>query len=214
MTRIAIIDDHKLVSAGFSHLIELEDELSVACICSSYEEAISLIDDSIDVAVIDISMPGNNGIELAKYLDEKLPSIKKLIVSMYANPHYIKEAKQYGVLAYLSKKSAPNELIDAINTIINGDEYYPTEILKKLKACNKLTLKKPLTNRELNVLKVLAKNLSPKQVASELDVTHKTILAHRYNLYNKFDVNNQFDLLQKALEFGLLTSTDISLCSV
>ena len=213
MTRIAIIDDHKLVSAGFSHLIALEEKLSVACICNSYAEAISQIDDTIDIAIIDISMPDNNGIELAKYLNEHIPNIKKMIVSMYSDAHYIKEAKQHGVLAYLSKKSAPDELICAIATINEGNEYYPKEITEILNISDDFKLNKPLTNRELDVLKMLAKGLSPKQVANELDIMPKTSLAHRYNLFNKFQVNNQFELLQKALKLGLLTSVDISLCS-
>jgi two-component system uhpT operon response regulator UhpA len=212
MTRIAIIDDHKLVSAGFSHLIELEEELTVALICNSYTDALEQIDESINVAIIDISMPDKNGIELAKYLNKHFPTIKKIIVSMYTNTHYIKAAKEYGVLAYLSKKSAPDELIDAINTVIKGNEFYPQEILEKLHAGDSSTLDTHLTSRELDVLKMLAKGLSPKQVATELNIMPKTSLAHRYNLFNKLKVNNQFALLQKALELGLLTSADISFC--
>ena len=213
MTRIAIIDDHKLVSAGFTHLIELEDNLSVALSCQSASEAKEQLDSSIDVAIIDISMPDENGIELAKYLQTHLPSIKKVIVSMYTNAHYIKAAKENGVLAYLSKKSAPDQLIDAIQAVSSGNEFFPQELLDILDKTPEQALEKPLTNRELDVLKMLAKGLSPKQVANELDIMPKTALAHRYNLFNKFNVNNQFDLLQKALEVGLLTSVDISLCS-
>lgn len=214
MIKIAIIDDHKLVSAGFTHLIELEDNLTVALSCQSVSEALEQLNNSIDVAIIDISMPEKNGIELAKYLQTHLPSIKKIIVSMYTDVYYIKAAKENGVLAYLSKKSAPDQLIDAIQAVSSSNKYYSQELLELLDKTPEQILEKPLTKREHDILKILAKGLSPKQVANELDIMPKTVLAHRYNLFNKFNVNNQFDLLQKALKFGLLTSADISLCSV
>lgn len=170
MKQVAIIDDHKLVAAGFSHLIELEDEYTIASICTTYFEAITTLDSSIDIAIIDISLPDKNGIELAKYLNENFPNIKKIFVSMYENYYYIKEAKQFGGLGYLSKKCAPDELIEALQTVNEGNEYYSLDILKKIEQSNVGEEKNELTTREFEVLKLLAKGLSPKQVANELDI--------------------------------------------
>ena len=133
---------------------------------------------------------------------------------MYDNVHYIIEANLHGVDAYLSKKSAPDDLVNAIAAVTSNQQYYSKDIQNKLDEHSNNAATVKLTSREFEILKMLAKGLSPKQVAHAIDIMPKTALAHRYNLFNKFHVNNQFDLLQKALEQGLLTSADISLCSI
>ena len=213
MLNIAIIDDHKLVGAGLAHLLSIEDNFSVACLCSSYAEAIETLTPAINIAIIDISLPDKNGIELVKYLGHTLPSIKTIVVSMYDHYHYISDAITHGAKGYLSKKCAPDELIDALAAIESGETYYSKDITFKLAQHSKSTADIKLTSREFEVLKMLAQGLSPKQVAHSLNIMPKTVLAHRYNLFNKFSVNNQYDLLQAALEQSLLTSSDISLCS-
>ncbi|MEI6894958.1 MAG: response regulator transcription factor [Colwellia sp.] len=211
--KFALIDDHQLVREGFKRLIETRNNWQVVAEADDYLSGSTLLASlTVDLVVIDISLPDKNGIELVKYMINLAPELKIIIVSMYDENPYVANALEAGVKGYISKRSAGDELLQGIDIILNGNTYLSQDVLNKLQLGEKelthseLSL---LTERELEVLPFLAKGLNAKQVSQQLNIMPKTAHAHRANIYKKLKVSNNFDLLKIALNAGVISMQDL-----
>ncbi|QWV04216.1 response regulator transcription factor [Pseudoalteromonas shioyasakiensis] len=210
--KFALIDDHQMVREGFKALIEEEDpDWQVSFEASSYSECLHKIDDiDIDCFVIDISLPDRNGLEVAQLIGKKLPSARRIILSMYEEKSYIQRALDLGVDAYLSKRDAAEELITAIHSIVKNQLFLSpsinTHFLKPQKTDNVLN---KLTRRELEVFKLLAQGFNAKQISQVIDIMSKTAHVHRASIMSKLNLTSQIQITKLALEKGVILIDDI-----
>lgn len=210
--KFALIDDHQMVREGFKALIEEEDpDWQVSFEASSYSECLQNLGDiDIDCFVIDISLPDRNGLEVSQLIGEKLPSAKRIILSMYEEKSYIQRALDLGVDAYLSKRDAAEELITAIHSIFKNQLFLSpsinTHFLKPQKTDSVLN---KLTPRELEVFKLLAQGFNAKQVSQVIDIMPKTAHVHRASIMSKLNLTSQIQITKLALEKGVILIDDI-----
>ena len=211
--KFALIDDHQMVREGFKALIEEEDpDWQVSFEASSYSECLQNLGDiDIDCFVIDISLPDRNGLEVSQLIGEKLPSAKRIILSMYEEKSYIQRALDLGVDAYLSKRDAAEELITAIHSIFKNQLFLSpsinTHFLKPQKTDSVLN---KLTPRELEVFKLLAQGFNAKQVSQVIDIMPKTAHVHRASIMSKLNLTSQIQITKLALEKGVILIDDIA----
>ncbi len=210
--KFALIDDHQMVREGFKALIEEEDpDWQVSFEASSYSECLQNLGDiDIDCFVIDISLPDRNGLEVSQLIGEKLPSARRIILSMYEEKSYIQRALDIGVDAYLSKRDAAEELITAIHSIFKNQLFLSpsinTHFLKPQKTDSVLN---KLTPRELEVFKLLAQGFNAKQVSQQIDIMPKTAHVHRASIMSKLNLTSQIQITKLALEKGVILIDEI-----
>ena len=210
--KFALIDDHQMVREGFKALIEEEDpDWQVSFEASSYSECLHKIDDiDIDCFVIDISLPDRNGLEVAQLIGKKLPSARRIILSMYEEKSYIQRALDLGVDAYLSKRDAAEELITAIHSVFKNQLFLSpsinTHFLKPQKADSVLN---KLTPRELEVFKLLAQGFNAKQISQVIDIMPKTAHVHRASIMSKLNLTSQIQITKLALKKGVILIDEI-----
>ena len=210
--KFALIDDHQMVREGFKALIEEEEpDWQVSFEASSYSECLQNLGDiDIDCFVIDISLPDRNGLEVSQLIGKKLPSAKRIILSMYEEKSYIQRALDLGVDAYLSKRDAAEELITAIHSIFKNQLFLSpsinTHFLKPQKTDSVLN---KLTPRELEVFKLLAQGFNAKQVSQVIDIMPKTAHVHRASIMSKLNLTSQIQITKLALEQGVILIDDI-----
>lgn len=211
---IALVDDHQLVRDGFKHLIETQADLNVVIEANDYHQAAELLSKlTVDLAIIDVSLPDVNGIELVRYCNEHYPDMKTLIVSMYDQPHYVNKALDAGANGYVSKRSASDLLLDAIVAVSSGNSYLSQDVLNKLtqnKGFESPLQLSLLTEREQQILPLLAKGMNAKKIAQLLDIMPKTAHTHRINIYKKLNVCNSFELLKISLNSGIIALEELS----
>ena len=211
---IALVDDHQLVRDGFKHLIETQADLNVVIEANDYHQAVGLLSKlTVDLAIIDVSLPDVNGIELVRYCNEHYPDMKTLIVSMYDQPHYVNKALDAGANGYVSKRSASELLLNAIVAVSSGNSYLSQDVLNKLtqnKGTESPLQLSLLTEREQQILPLLAKGMNAKKIAQLLDIMPKTAHTHRINIYKKLNVCNSFELLKISLNSGIIALEELS----
>jgi len=206
--KIAIVDDHEMVREGFTDLLELTSNWLVMISCASYQEAIEQFPKRhIDIAVVDISLPDKNGLDLTLFLKRQYPHIKVIIVSMHGHHHFIQQALDNGVFGYVSKQAAATELVDAIATVLKGRRFFSNEIKNTIEYYKSNSDNEPikhLTKRELDVFKLIALGNNPKQIAKSLNVDPKTVFTHRTNIYKKLNLKSSFEALKYAISIGII----------
>lgn len=204
MVQIAIVDDHSIVREGFKRLLELNGSHKVILEASSFSQAESVIAQStFDVAIIDISLPDKNGLELITLIKHFSPKAKVIVVSMYDNDPYVSEAVNLGADAYLSKQYASDEILEAISNTLSGGSYLGSDIIKNIRfnlnstAVTKVQL---LTKRERDVFNLLAIGYSVNSVSKELNIAAKTVHVHKSNIYDKLQITESYELLKMAIK--------------
>ncbi|EWH08721.1 response regulator (activator) in two-component regulatory system wtih UhpB [Catenovulum agarivorans DS-2] len=210
---IAIVEDHQLVLDGFSRLLTSEGYKVIAGFIDFHSALAQLPKTPADICIVDISLPDGNGINLVKQLSAKMPNCQFIMVSMYDYNPYISDALAAGVAGYLSKRVAAATLIDAIESVANGDNYLSADIQNKLEISSQQrpTQLTSLTEREFEAFICFARGFNPKQVASQLDMMPKTAHVHRANIMQKLKLRNQFSMLKIALEAGLISCNEIAM---
>lgn len=211
-----LVDDHNVVRKGFKMLIEKNNNIKVVCEAGSGEEALNKVikKDDLDLVIIDISLPGMSGIELAKKLKETHPKINILMLSMHDDEEYVNAALNFGAMGYLTKNAATEELIEAIINISKGVMHYSSslagilvnQIVKKNTRENSITSKN-ITERELEVLQLIINGYSNKEIGKKLFVSKRTIENHRSNLMSKMGAKNTADIVRIACKDHLVEMT-------
>ncbi|EME3968603.1 response regulator transcription factor [Vibrio fluvialis] len=205
MIKIALIDDHTIVRSGFAQLLNLEQDIAVAGEFDSASDAFrGLTQTPVDVAVIDISMPDENGLSLLERLRQHDPAFKAIILSIYDSASFVKKALDAGAQGYLSKRCGPSELASAIRTVASGKRYLCADALVNLSNPDINNVLVDLTKRELEVFDQLIQGKEVKEIAQALFLSHKTVHVHRANILSKLNLTNNVDLIRFAIQHHLL----------
>lgn len=207
MINIYIVDDHPFVREGLKTFINTRPDMKIIGEAGNGEEAVFQIPAlKPDIAVVDLRLPGMDGIELTKHIRRISPNTKVIILSSFCKDDDIIEAIDAGAIGYLMKDSAPGKLIDSIISANNGDPVLHPRILKRL--MNRVTRPKPfveeLTTKEKEVLTQLVKGKSNKEIAYELSIFETTIKTHVSSILRKMDVKDRTQAVIKAIEYKMV----------
>jgi DNA-binding NarL/FixJ family response regulator len=211
--KILLADDHKIVVDGLATLLEKIPGYEVVARASDGLAAESLARELVpDVAILDISMPGLNGIEAARLILERNRSVRVIILSMHADGRFIAEALKVGALGYLLKESAFEELAAAIRTVMGGQAFLSAAIVDAVVKDYIRHLEHEGTSvfsrlgaREREVLQMLAEGLATKQIAGRLDLSVKTVETYRKQIMEKLDIHSIAELTKYAVREGITT---------
>jgi DNA-binding NarL/FixJ family response regulator len=208
-----IVDDHAIIRDGLQMMIDAQSDMVVVGSVADGTKAIGMARRlSPDVVIMDISMPGLNGLEASAHILEMTPETGIIILSMHINSDYIYRALEVGVLGYLLKDSAGAEVLDAIRTVSNGQRFLSPQITdmladdyvatrRRAQTSNPLDLLSP---REISVLRRIAEGHSNQETALELGISVKTVETYRSRLMSKLSLKDRTGLVNFALQHGLL----------
>jgi len=207
MIKVVLVDDHVVVRSGFAQLLNLEEDLVVEGQYSSAAEAWpALTRDAIDVAVLDVAMPDENGLSLLKRLRQQRPGFRAIILSIYDTPAFVQSALDAGASGYLTKRCGPEELVQAVRSVGMGGHYLCADAVKALRGGEPVSRALAgLTPREKEVFELLVQGESVKEIAFKLELSHKTVHVHRANVLGKLQCNSTIELVHFALDNQLLT---------
>jgi DNA-binding NarL/FixJ family response regulator len=209
--RVLVADDHMIVRTGIRHVLESEAGFEVVGEAASGSEALSLAAKlRPDVVVLDISMPGESGLQLAAQLRDRSPEPRVLILSMHDNAEYVLESVRAGANGYLLKDTAATELRSAIRAVCRGESYFSPPIAGRLRdalrgeqVTTAGTLDQ-LTGREREVLLGVVRGKTNKAIAMELGISHRTVETHRESLMRKLRIRTVAELTRFALAAGIV----------
>jgi DNA-binding NarL/FixJ family response regulator len=197
--RILLIDDHPLVRDGVRLRLETVPDFEIVGEAGGGEEALSAAERLVpQLALMDIGMRGMSGIELTRQFHERFPHIQVVILTMHDQPQVVLEAFRAGARGYVLKDSPAQEIVTAINTVMGGRRYYSSGVADAL--ANAATPQPDLTQREKEILALIADGLSSKEIASRLDLSVRTVETHRLNIKRKIDLDGPTSLVKFAIE--------------
>jgi len=210
--RLFIADDHELVRDGIRSLIDRNEDMEIVGEAKDGYETVERVKDlTPDIVIMDIGMPNLNGIEATRKIMSRQSGIRVIALSMHNGKEFVTEALKAGVSAYLLKDCAFEELEKAIRTVYNGNTYLGLEITDVVVqdlvqgGINETSAYDILTNREREVLQLLAEGKSTKEIAYMLNRSVKTIDTHRYNIIKKLGLDSFADLIKYAVKQGITT---------
>ncbi len=209
MIKVLMVDDHIMVREGIKRIIEDTTDIEIVAEAASGEEVLQVIDNIIvDVILLDISMPGKNGIQTLKEIKKKAPTLKVLMLSMHAEEQYAMRAIKAGASGYLTKDSAPDKLVTAIRKIQQGRKHISPEVAELLVTDiyheEDKDLHSLLSDREFEILKFIIKGASLKTIALNLSISDKTVSTYRSRLLKKLNLTNTADLIKYGISQNLL----------
>lgn len=197
---ILIADDHSMMRQGLKQILELEKDIAVTAQASNGDEAVKMAKDyKPDIILMDINMPGTNGLQAIKEIkQDKLPC-KVIVLTIHEDREYLFKTLQMGAEGYVLKDAEPAVLIEAIRNVYNGQSYIQPNMTKELvKEFNRVTLHEKekneennLTSREIEVLELIAEGMINKEIAKHLYISEKTVKNHVSNIFKKLDVSDR-----------------------
>lgn len=209
MIRILIADDHALVREGLKKIVEGDAQMKMVGEARNGEEMLRLVRKTpCDLAVMDISMPGRNGLDLLRALKAERPNLPLLVLTVHPEDQYAVRVLKMGAAGYLTKESAPAELIRAIRKIAGGGRYVSESLAERL-ACDlgADTGRPPherLSDREYQVVRLMASGKAMKEIAGELSLSIKTVSMYRGRALSKLGLKNNAELIRYAVEQRLV----------
>jgi DNA-binding NarL/FixJ family response regulator len=210
-TRILLADDHAVVRRGLRFVLDAEPDLEVVAEAGDGAEAVAKgLEDEVDLAVLDVSMPRMTGIQAASELSRRRPELRLLMLSMHDNEQYFFEALKAGASGYVLKSAADRDLVEACRATMRGEPFiYPAAVTALIrdhleKASDREQSREILTPRELEVLKLIAEAHSSKEIAQILVISIKTVERHRANILEKLGMRDRVELTRYAIRRGLV----------
>ncbi len=202
-----IVDHHPVFRLGLVELIKAEGDLAICCEASSSPSALRMMRTCPpDAAIIEISLPGINGIELIKIMKAELPKLRILVLSMYDEEHYALRALRAGALGYLTKRRDVGDVLRALRKVLQGGVYVSAEFSEQVlrqsiqsEEARSDSLKSRLSPRELEVLELFGRGLGMREIASKLEISPKTIETHRRHIGRKFGFKTAAEVRHFAL---------------
>lgn len=214
MIRLLLVDDHTIIRDGIQALLADVADLQVVGQARNGQELLDQLPTTpADVVLMDLNMPGLSGFEAIPLLREQFPEVRILILSMLDHEKYVHQALEAGALGYILKNASKEEIIHAIRTVASGRPFLCTEVglsllskLVQVPATPSNGVKKPsdLSNRETEVLRLIAEGLTNAEIADKLFTSKRTIETHRQNIIEKTQAKNTAALIKYAMETGLL----------
>jgi len=215
-TRVLLVEDHTIVRKGLRSLLDKETGIKVVEEAEDGREAILKAEElHPDVVVMDIAMPGLNGLEATRQIKKRFPDIKIIILTMHANEEYILQSLKAGASGYLIKKAAPVELISAINAVHKGNSFLSPSISRMvideyIRRSKEISEGEEgferLTVREREVLQLIAEGRKTREIAELLYISIKTVETHRAHIMNKLDIHSTAELTRYAIRKGIISS--------
>ena len=213
MTKIAVllVDDHAVVRQGLRALLEAEGDIVVVGEAENGREAVVLTKKILpDVVLMDLAMPGMNGLEATRQIVRNVPSAKVLVLTSYGDDDYVTQLMEAGATGYLVKHTAASDLLKAIREVRGGNTFFSPAIAKRLRQQSReaFTAGQPgaksgkLTSREVEVLQLVAEGFANKQIAAELSISIKTVEKHRQQAMNKLNIHDIAGLTRYAMSKG------------
>lgn len=217
-TRVLLAEDHTIVRKGLRAILDKEVGIEVVGEARDGREAVRTAEElRPDVVIMDISMPGLNGLEATRQLKKRIPAMKIIILTVHTTEEYVFQTLQAGASGYLIKTSAPRDLIAAIHAAVRGESYLSPAISRTLideyvRQTQKMTEgecpPEPITQREREVLQLIAEGRTTREIAGILCISAKTVESHRANLKEKLHLRNTAELIQYALRRGIITKNE------
>ena len=208
--RTLIVDDHGVLRAGLRALLASEADLEVVGEAADGDEALRMAGElSPEVVLMDITMPGMDGIEATRKLLAEMPSARVLLLTVHADSSLLREALKAGAAGYILKRAVESELINAIRAVARGDLYIDPAMTRALlteparNPCRD-NLNETLTSRETEVLQLIAGGYTNRQIAEKLTISVRTVEGHRANIMGKLDLRSRVELVRYARETGLI----------
>jgi DNA-binding NarL/FixJ family response regulator len=211
-TRILLADDHAVVRRGLRMVLDAHPDLVVVAEAATGMEAVAVAASvPVDLAVLDVSMPGMTGLQAAAELTRRLPALKVLMLSMYDSEQYVYEALRAGASGYVLKSAADTDLVEACRAAMRGEPFlYPAALailiadyLEGVRSGAEFSAD-PLTPRELEVVKLIAEAWTSDRIALELGITRRTVDRHRENILAKLGMRDRVELTRYAIRRGLV----------
>lgn len=215
--RVLVADDHTVVRRGICDYLADEPDIEVVAAAADGTKALAKVDHSRpDVVILDIQMPGLSGIQVTERIKAHHPAIKVLILTAYDNDPYIFSLLRAGVSGYLLKTAGPDELIQAVRAVHQGQSVLGPEVAQRV--TKRLTrapahgesAMEPLTEREIEVLKLAARGLTNGAIAEGLTLSDRTVQGHLAHIYAKLQVTNRTEAVLQALRLGWFDVSDLA----
>ncbi len=209
--KILMVDDHALLRDGIRALLGLHEDIEIVGEASEGKEAIEKVRELLpEVVVMDIAMPGMDGLEATRRIMKQNPKIKVLVLTQHDNKEYILSAIKAGAAGYVPKRALGSELVSAIRTVHKGDSFlYPSAaaalIEDYLQQAERGEPYDRLTAREREILKLIADGNTSREIAEMLFLSLKTVLGHRTKIMGKLDIHNRTELIKYAMRKGLVS---------
>jgi DNA-binding NarL/FixJ family response regulator len=210
-TRILLADDHAVVRRGLRLVLESEPDLEVVAEVGDGAEAVErAMDDDVDLAILDVTMPRMTGLHAASELHRRRPDLRVLILSMHDNEQYLFEALKAGASGYVLKSVADRDLVEACRATMRGEPFlYPGAINALIKdflvrARAGEDVSDPLSPRETEIVKLIAEGHTGRQIAEALVISEKTVERHRSNILDKLGMRDRVELTRYAIRRGLI----------
>jgi DNA-binding NarL/FixJ family response regulator len=204
--KILLIDDHQLFNDGLKSLLSTEPEIDIVGQVFEGKNVFFAIQKlAPNLLFLDINLPDENGIDIAKKVLRDFPSVKIILLTMYADYQMLKEAKKVGVHGYILKNTSKKELLQGISAVLEGKAYFDEKINKDVEDISKDDLSKKfnLTEREKEIIKYIREGLDSYQIAEKVNLSYLTIKTHRRNIHFKIGTNTTPELIRFANENGI-----------
>lgn len=206
--RILLVDDHAVVRAGYSTLLQHTANIEVIAEADNGQSALrEFIDKKPDIVIMDLSLPGIGGLEAIRRIIARDPEAKILVFSMHEDTVFVEQALQAGARGYITKSSAPEVLVEAVRKIASGDIFLDAEIAQRLafqKTRGRNTPFESLSTREFEIFCLLAEGLNVNDISNRLSLSYKTVANYSTQIKNKLDVNTVAELARIAIRHGVV----------
>lgn len=209
--RILLADDHAMLRDGVRMVLEAHPGFEVVGTADNGRDAVRLAKELCpDIAVLDVAMPELNGLEATRAIRSISPDTEIVVLSMHEGEEYLREALRAGAAGYVLKRAAAKELVGAINAVRRGDKYLDPGLTHTLISDYVRQVERgddtpdSLTDRELEVLKLVAEGNTNRQIALQLNISIKTVQTHRANLMDKLNLHDRTELVRYAIRRGLI----------
>jgi two-component system, NarL family, response regulator NreC len=207
--RVLVVDDHAVVRAGLRRVLDAEGDIETVGEAANAERAVfEALEAHPDVVLMDVVMPGKTGIEGMPALLQALPDVKVLMLSMQDDPRYVREAFEAGASGYVLKEAADTDVVDAVRAVAAGERYVHPALGARLVAAESEERKRaesdPLSEREREVLRLLALGHTNQEIAAHLYISVRTAETHRAHIMQKLGLSSRAELVRYALDHGLV----------
>ena len=212
--RVLVVDDHTIVRDGICALLRLAGDIEVVGEAADGREALEMVRKFMpDVVLMDIAMPIMDGLEATRHIRKEFPRVKVLVLTQYDDKEHVFWAIEAGASGFISKTAASSELVSGIRSVYRGDSFLSPSAARILVEDYQLETSirkeqdpyKQLTDREREILKLLAEGYTTRKIADMLVISVKTVEGHKTNLMSKLDIHNRTDLIKYALRKGIIT---------
>ncbi len=215
MVNIVLADDHHLVRQGLRALLEANSDFAIVGEASNGLDAVDLVTRTRpDVLIVDLMMPGLNGLEVTRKIHQQIPDVRVIILSMHADESYVLQALTNGARAYILKESTSSDLTQAIHAVLSGGRYLSAPLSDRvietyLQQGQSAAITDPyneLTAREREILQLVAEGHTNTKIAELLSISSRTVEVHRTNMMRKLNLHSKADVIRYALRRGILPS--------